>query len=340
MAALLAIALLPAVAGAGSPRERILATASAPAAHATIVDGAGNLHVAIERTDRRGIWYATDAGGSWEVERLTRRHDVEPAITVSQGMVIIVFARLDTDGVSRGLFTARQAASGWAVRRETGGIDQKPSIDAESGVVHLAFERDRYGGSLWYMTLGANPTQAAGLCCIGAPSIVVDDHGRPLIAFSQQNHGLILGRLKNDDEWLFEQVDDRVTRGPQLELGERPTIGYFRTGEGPTVRGWAWSGVNNVGQWYYEDLPGGSSPFDLVVRGSAVDSYTIGTPGTAAAGRIIKHTFGTDSLGTFVFDRPRNVRSVEIEPVGRDDGSFGLDAAIIYGRHDGVWTVH
>ncbi|MBA2570725.1 MAG: hypothetical protein H0V04_06045 [Chloroflexi bacterium] len=337
LSALFAVAALPSVAAAHPP-QRILATDGAPAAHALIVDRSGTVHVAIERTDARGIWYATNAGGAWHAERVTRRDDVEPAITIVRGTVIIAFARLGDDGESNGIFTATAAGLGWEIARVTREVDRTPSVDAHDGTVHLVFRNARYQGSLTYMTLGGSPSSIAQYCCSGLPSLRVNEQGRPFVAFSLTYGGLVLGRRTNDGEWINEVVDRHKTRAPQLVLAYRPTLGYLRKREGPMVRAWFGSQVNDVGSWGIRGLPGGDRRFDLVVEGDEINAFTIGERGSERAGRILWTFMANDYRGTILVRGPRDVRSLEVERVGRGDGSIGTSVVIVYGRDDGVWT--
>lgn len=315
------------------PRQ-VLAMDGAPRAHATVVDDEGNVHVAIERPDRPGVWYATDAGEGWQIRRVTRKHDVEPAIAVEGVTVTIAFARLDAQDVSRGIFTATRRAGAWTVERRSDEPGREPAIDAEDGIAHIAF---RSGDRLMYLRVGARvqEEQASSYCCGGAPSLQLNGRGRPVIAFSEAS-GLVIGRERGGG-WEFELVDRGGTRHPTLVLdGGRPHVAYIRVGKGPIVRTWFRSQANNVGWWGFRSVAGGRRPLDLLVTGGSVSAYAVGVRDDER-GRILLTDFSNDTHAMLVVPDARGVRSVEAERL--PNRGVIPRPVLVFGRNDGVWTM-
>lgn len=335
--AALALILLVSVPVAARPHwtepRHILAMDGAPRAHATVVDDDGNVHVAIERPDRPGVWYATESGGGWSVRRVTRKRDIEPAIAVDDTTVTIAFARLDAGGDSRGIFTATHRTGGWTVERVSDEPGRKPAVDAADGIAHIAFKSDE---RLMYLRLGtqAREEQASSYCCGGAPALRLDGRDRPVIAFSEAS-GLVIGRERSGD-WEFELVDRGETRHPTLVIGDgRPHVAYVRAGEGPVVRTWFVSQVNNVGFWDFQSVAGGHRPLDVLVKGSTVSAYAVGRDGEEH-GRIMRTDFSNDYEAVLMVPGARNVRSVESE---RLPGGGSIRPVLVFGRDDGVWSM-
>lgn len=334
----LALVLLIAVPVAARPHwtepRQIMAMDGAPRAHATVVDDAGNVHIAIERPDRPGIWYATDGGGDWQVRRVTGRRDVDPAIAVDGTTVTIAFARLDGNDDSRGIYTATRRGGTWNVALRSDEPGRKPATDAANGIVHIAFQSDE---RLMYLRIGAEVSeeQASSYCCGGAPSLQLDSRGRPMIAFSE-NSGLVIGSKRSRD-WEFELVDRGDTRHPTLVIdGGRPHVAYIRTGEGPVVRAWFHSHVNNVSFWEVRSVAGGRRPLDLLFVGGSGSAYTVGARDTER-GRILRTEISNDTEATLVVPKAREVRSVEVERLPNDGVS--RRPVLVFGRDDGLWTM-
>ncbi len=333
----LALVLLIAVPVAARPHwtepRQILAMDGAPRAHATVVDDAANVHIAIERPDRPGIWYATDTGGDWRVRRVTGRRDVEPAIAVDGSTVTIAFARLDGNGDSRGIYTATRRGSTWNIERRSDEPGRKPATDAANGIVHIAFQsRER----LWYLRIGTQVSQeqASSYCCGGAPSLQLDGRGRPVIAFSEIT-GLVIGQQR-DGDWEFELVDQGDTRHPTLVIdGGRPHVAYIRAGEGPVVRTWFASQVNNVSFWGFKSVAGGRRPLDLLFDGDG-SAYAVGVKGEER-GRILQTEISNDTEAVLVVPGARKVRSVEVERL--PNNGLSRRPVLAFGRDDGLWTM-
>ncbi|MDQ3492097.1 MAG: hypothetical protein M3452_02400 [Chloroflexota bacterium] len=336
--AALALVLLMAVPVAARPHwtepRQILAMDGAPRAHATVVDADGDVHVAIERPDRPGIWYATDVGDGWQVRRVTRQRDVEPAIAVDGATVTIAFARLDDGGDSRGIFTATRRGSDWTVERVSDQAGRKPAMDAADGIVHVAFRSD---DRLMYLRLGAGIREehASSYCCGGAPSLQLDDRDRPVIAFSEAS-GLVIGRERAGD-WDFELVDRGDTRHPTLVIdGGRPHVAYVRAGEGPVVRAFFPSQVNNISFWEIRPVAGGRRPLDLLFVAGSGSAYAVGVR-DGERGRILRTEISNDTEATLVVPEERGVRSVEVERL--PDAGVSRRPVLVFGRDDGLWTM-
>lgn len=264
LGALLLICSTPLVAAARPRTTQILVTDSAPAAHALTLGQRGAAYIAIERTDARGIWYATNTSGEWQTEQVTSARDVEPAIAVNRGTVIIAFVRLNSEGASRGIWTATSTGSGWSVEKILDGNVRVPALVAHRGVVHFAYQED---DDLRVRELGGPLERTSVRCCAGPPSMVVTESGRVFIAFAGQYGGVVQGRENRAGNWTFERIDSGQARGARIALGQRPTVGYVAMGQGPTIRVWRTGQAEEVGSWgYLQPDDAGNARFDLVME--------------------------------------------------------------------------
>ncbi|MGD8485149.1 MAG: hypothetical protein PVG27_00480 [Chloroflexota bacterium] len=187
----LLVAALPAAAfhSEWTKPKRVYEAGYAPT-HAMVTDGAGATHIAIERGSS-GLWYVTNASGSWTQCRLTSLNDRQPSIGVAGSVVHVAFAR-QVDG-QRGIWTVSsdQASGGggcgWQATRRFAGNASHPSLGVYGPMLSIAF---RTGAKqLKFIKGGAGSTSWTVKqtidtdCCTSAPALALTHGGAPRVAY-------------------------------------------------------------------------------------------------------------------------------------------------------------
>ena len=190
LAAMLIVAMPAAAVPSGwtSP-TRVYTDSSAPT-HAMVTDPAGYTHIATQRGSS-GIWYVTNASGSWASCQLSSGNDREPSIAYGGGVVHVAFARR-TSG-QEGIYSTSSdrpgsaAGCGWAITRRYAGKSSDPSLAAYEGTLSIAF-RSTYrklkfakgpASSDTWNVLEVIDTN----CCTSAPSLDLTTTGAPRVAY-------------------------------------------------------------------------------------------------------------------------------------------------------------
>ena len=185
------IAAIPAAAFTSSwTKPRLVFKHDSAPTHSMVTDGAGKVHIATER-GAGGVWYVSNASGSWQQCQISDRNDRQPSIALSGSVVHIAFAR-QTDG-QKGVYTASSdqpavdPGCGWAVTKRYSGSSSSPSLAAFGATLSIAFNT---GARKLRFLKGAAasdpwaPTQVVdGKCCTSAPVLALTTTGSPRIAY-------------------------------------------------------------------------------------------------------------------------------------------------------------
>lgn len=220
--------------GSGWTKPKRILTHDRPPAHSMVVDGAGHVHVATERGST-GVWYVSDASGTWSECQVSEGDDRRPSIAVDGGVVHIAFARL-TDG-ERGIYTASsdQAGGGlgcgWALSERYAGPSSHPALAARSGVLSIAF---RTGDKKLRFIKGSATSSdwtiretIDGSCCTSPVALALTDGGAPRVAYgdgtSSKAQGLKYG-VRTATGWKRATVHGGRAKHVALVLDQTPGL--------------------------------------------------------------------------------------------------------------------
>ena len=261
--------------------------------HAMVLDSAGYVHMAVEGTTTRGIFYVTNApSGTWSHTRITTGHDHDPSIAINGAdHVVIAFDRRDaSEANSFGIWTASESSGVWTATRRYSGQAFFPSVQLHNARIALAFMGPSH--TLVYRTnlsgSWATHTVAAG-CCSGGPSLRLNGT-QPDIAWSKSG-STGSGALKFSSVsggWYTVTADGHATYDPTLVLdGGAPDIVYVRSSGGTYVAvvaqsGWSYHGYGSS----YVDVPDmaiGSGSVLSIVEGNGSQLRLVKVSATALA---------------------------------------------------------
>lgn len=170
---------------------------------AILVDASGAAHVAAAGSvvDNKGIWYLTNASGTWTSERVSTappvegfeglEYDGEPSIAMdSDGSTWIAFTRWACDecapNPSDGIFLVTNAGDTWSEPVQMAGNQtSQPSLVARDGATYLAYAEGMVPGlrsfPVWYRTDSSLVRVARN----GSnPQLWLDSNGSPRILFA------------------------------------------------------------------------------------------------------------------------------------------------------------
>jgi hypothetical protein len=155
-----------------------------------VTDASGYVHIASDR-GASGVWYVTNASGSWTECQISEGDDRLPSIALEGGTVHVAFARM-TDG-QQGIYTASSdqpvgsAGCGWGITLRHAGSASHPSMQVRGGVLSIAFRTgDRK------LRFAKGPANAAGwaasevvdrTCCTSPVALALTDRGAPRVAY-------------------------------------------------------------------------------------------------------------------------------------------------------------
>jgi hypothetical protein len=209
-----------------------------------VVDTRGVAHAAAELND--GIFYLTNASGSWTRERLSTPpaggSDREPSLAYDpdEGYLAVAFTRYSRyrceelgcfPSDSIGIHVATNYGKGWnAPFQVTTGNDYLPALVTGVGQLHLAYERstpsttvvrhatDSGLGPEWF-----DARVAEG----GGPGLAVGSDGRPRVVFSDEEIFYALGGSTDGVPWDVQPVAG-LQGWPELLLdsADRPHVIY------------------------------------------------------------------------------------------------------------------
>jgi hypothetical protein len=186
---LLSSSVASALGGDWSRPKRVFTAPTVPS-HDMTTDGSGTVHIASER-GTGGIWYITNAGGTWTACQVSDGDDRWPSIAVDGGNVHIAFARLN-DG-AQGIYTASSdqpaggTGCGWAITEHHAGSASHPSMQARTGSISIAF---RTGDRKLRFMRGQADTADWTLrevvdasCCTSPVSLALTNNGAARVAY-------------------------------------------------------------------------------------------------------------------------------------------------------------
>jgi hypothetical protein len=179
------------------------------------LDAGGKRHVAFARAGAgQGIYYATDATGSWSAPlRVTTDMDGVPSIAVdAAGHVHIAYISF---GFSPGLYYATNATGTWVRSRLFGAsLDYWPSIGIDSaGHVHIGWVRFApEAPGLYYVTNATGTWAATRLTTYFAsePALAIDGSDKVHIAFVrwQSTWSALYSTTDETGSWIETQLWD------------------------------------------------------------------------------------------------------------------------------------
>ena len=233
LATLLGTGLASAFSGNWTSPTRVFKHDFAPT-HSLAIDGAGHAHVATERGGE-GVWYITNASGSWTECQLSSGNDRSPSIALDGGVVHIAFARRDAG--DEGVFTAssdRPAAAadcGWALTRRFEGAATQVSMGARGGTLSIAVRTA--GKQLRFLKGPAATTSWTvnelidGSCCTSPVDLALTSSGSPRVAYgdgARTAAGLKFG-VRTSDGWKRSKAHGGRVKQVALTLDQTP--GFF-----------------------------------------------------------------------------------------------------------------
>lgn len=279
IAALAAIVLVAGPAAAVAPGWthplQVFAERFGPA-HSMVLDPAGKVHIAAEGALTGGIWYITNAGGSWTTTHVTTQVDVEPSISLDGGSVYVAFVRQDPVTFKpKSLWTTTNASGPWVATKRHTAKDRNPSLVVSGGTYSLAFWTKGVGGGLRYLTNTGGPwslaTVDATCCASGGPSLRLNAGGLARIAYPDGSTGsprrLRFAKRSPAGSWSIENLDNHASEWPELVYNEdnKPVIVYLQEGVGTFVT------TNSPSGWHHSQVGSGylDAP-DIALWGSGV----------------------------------------------------------------------
>ncbi len=218
--------------GGWTTPKRVFTHSSAPS-HQMVVDGAGKVHIATDRGSG-GVWYVTNASGSWEKCQVSDDDDRWPSIAIDGGVIHIAFARL-TDG-QKGIYTASsdQLGSGsecdWTVSRRSSGGAGGPSMGARGGSLSIAFEASNR--KLRFIKGPASVTDWTldevidGRCCTSPVALVLTNSGAPRVAYgagTSKAKGLKYG-VRTNSGWKRSTAHGGRVKHVAMALDQTPGL--------------------------------------------------------------------------------------------------------------------
>lgn len=185
------IVALPAAAfNAGWTKPKLVFKYTAAPTHSMVTDGNAKVHIAAERGGG-GVWYITNAHGSWQQCQVSDGNDRQPSIAVSGGMVYIAFAR-GTDG-EKGILVASAdqpvppGDCDWSTTERYSGSASYPSMGFHAGKLSIAF---RTGDKKLKFIKGGSADAdwgsaevIDGKCCTSPVVLELTASGAPRVAF-------------------------------------------------------------------------------------------------------------------------------------------------------------
>ncbi len=179
-----------------------------------------------------GIWYVTDASGSWVTTRVSSHVDVEPSISLDGGHVYIAFVREDPTTVKpKSLWTATNASGSWVTTKRHVGKDHNPSLQVHAGAYSLAFWTKGAGGGLQCLSNAGGPwslsTIDATCCANGGPSLRMTAGGQARVAYPDGSTsvptGLKLAKRSAAGVWTIETVDSHPSEWAEMVFKGAPS---------------------------------------------------------------------------------------------------------------------
>ncbi len=196
---------------------------------ALAMDTGGHLGIAWERDDAApGIFFASDATGSWVTERASAGADGLPDLVFDgAGKAHVVFVR---EGA--GLYYATNVTGTWVTTLlRSDATPWSPSIAIDKlGKLHVAYSSEGFAPGIWYFTNASGAwvtTRLTTSTWDSEPSLVLDAANKVRIAFVRYDPSALgIYVLSNaTGSW----VASRATSGPSID--DYPALGIDAAGK-------------------------------------------------------------------------------------------------------------
>ena len=182
-----------------------------------------------------GVYYATNAGGTWSRTRIGNPGDGGPIVVDAAGDAHVAYLGYD-DGpggtANFGVQYATNASGIWVNRRILTGNFRDPSIALDAaGKVHIAAAlATNETARIYYASNASGQWTSRGLQSGNVdnrPSIAIRPNGQPSIAYAREGHGIRLAE-RNGTTWTHRDVKlDPTLHSSQLLVdpnGERRVL--------------------------------------------------------------------------------------------------------------------
>lgn len=329
-----------------------------------VVDSQGFVHGAAAGygPDNRGIWYFTNASGSWASQRVSTppreeqgdEYDGEPSIALdTDGSVWIAFARWScwdcAPNPPESVFVATNASGAWSEAEQLADcMCGGPSLNVRDGIAYLAYHE--YGGwyfgtrnwPVWYATNASGAWLTTQVTKKGAtPQLALDADGSVQILYYAPNDIRLVTQLLDGS---FGQVEilPGSSDGYDLDLA-------VDAGTGAMWAGWSQSSAdhNHINVMVASRGPGGWSQPEMAIADGDLTGLGAGQ-GLLHASAVVSDLdhwggllYATNLSGSFATEKLAeaggDTSSVALDASGRADLVYSIDEP----KSDrGLWLVH
>ncbi len=222
--------------------KRVFSHASAPT-HSMVTDGSSRVHLATERGSG-GIWYVTNAGGSWSSCRVSDGNDRQPSIAVAGGVVHVAWTR-QSEG-SKGVYTSSSdqsgpAGCGWKASLRFAGGASHSALGVYGDKLSIAFRTpDR---KLRFLKGDATdpswdkPEVIDGTCCTSPVTLDLTVSGAPRVAYgdgTSSAQGLKFA-TRTAKGWNKSRAYGGRIKGVDMVLDKTPPLFGGPPSDGPLI---------------------------------------------------------------------------------------------------------
>ena len=233
--AVLAVALPAAAFNSGWTKPKLVFAASFAPNQALAIDAAAKAHIAVQNRSK-GVWYVTNASGSWRKCQLSSGDDRDPSIAVANDVVHIAFTR--STPLERGVYTASSDQSagtggcGWALTKRYAGGASNASLEAYGSRLSIAFR----SADKKLRFIKGNATDPAWTirevidtgCCTSPVELELTTGGAPRVVYGDGTSSKAIGLkygVRTSDGW--EKVKVRGGRIKHVDLTLDKSGGVF-----------------------------------------------------------------------------------------------------------------
>jgi hypothetical protein len=222
--------------------KRVFAHTAAPF-QTMATDDAGKVHIATDKGSS-GVWYVTNASGSWQECQVSSGSDRRPSIALEGNVAHIAFARF-SDG-QEGIYTAssNQAAPssgcGWAITKRWSGSGYQPAMAAYGSQLSIAF---RTADKKLKFIKGAASDPSWSIketidakCCTSAVAIDVTTSGGARVAYgdgASKADGLKFG-VRTSKGWKKSKAFGGRVKHVAMVLDKNPGV-FTPPSNGPKI---------------------------------------------------------------------------------------------------------
>jgi hypothetical protein len=194
----------------------------------SVADASGALHAVFARYLQSGIWYLTNASGSWKMQQISSTSGQPDLAIDGSGKLYVVY---NHEGENPGIRVLTNRSGSWVGQRLTDqATDRFPSIAVDSlGEIHIAFGE----GQLVYLTNRRGFWSRRDLLDGAAtrPSIALDANRRVHIAYDRWD-GISYITDANGVSWVNASVSAAGQSAEIAVRGTTPAIAYVRPYDG------------------------------------------------------------------------------------------------------------